>query len=175
MTFTETKLKGAYLITLNQIKDERGFFARCFCKAEFEKKGLEAEMVQHNISYNQKRGTLRGLHAQSHPYEESKLIRCTRGAIYDVIVDMRPNSNSFRRWLGVELYSNEYKMLYVPKGFAHGFMTLEDNTEIAYQMSHVHVPGSEVGFRWNDPAFEISWPMQPTIISEKDRSFPLLR
>jgi dTDP-4-dehydrorhamnose 3,5-epimerase len=174
MIFTETKLKGAYLINLKRLEDERGFFARTFCQQEFKEYGLNSEIAQTNISYNKKRGTLRGLHMQLPPHEESKLIKCNRGAIYDIIVDLRKNSKTFLRWIGAELTSENHQMIYVPEGFAHGFITLEDNTEVNYQMNQFYAPGYEKGYRWNDPAFDIVWPIEPVVIAEKDKNFPLL-
>lgn len=172
MIFTETKLKGAYIVDLEKREDERGFFARGWCQNEFEAHGLAPRVVQANISYNKKRGTLRGMHYQIAPYEETKLVRCTRGALYDVIVDLRPTSPSYKQWFGVELTADNYKMLYVPEGFAHGFITLQDETEATYQVSQFYTPGSERGLRYNDPAFGIEWPAEVQVISEKDKSWP---
>jgi dTDP-4-dehydrorhamnose 3,5-epimerase len=175
--FVETKLKGAFIIDLQKNEDERGFFARSYCFREFEAHGLNPRVVQCNISYNAKKGTLRGMHYQVPPFEEAKLVRCTRGAIYDVIVDLRPDSETYCEWLGVYLAAHcslltaHYTMLYVPEGFAHGFITLEDDTEVFYQMSEFYAPDSSAGFRWNDPAFEIEWPMDPAMISERDRTY----
>jgi len=170
--FTEIKLKGAYIVDLEKREDERGFFARGWCQNEFEAHGLAPRVVQANISYNKKRGTLRGMHYQLAPYEETKLVRCTRGALYDVIVDLRPTSPSYKQWFGVELSAENYKMLYVPEGFAHGFITLQDETEATYQVSQFYTPGSERGLRYNDPAFGIEWPVEVRVISEKDKSWP---
>jgi len=174
MVFKETKLQGAYVISLEPLIDERGFFARTFCQEEFKKHNLNTTIAQANISYNKTKGTLRGLHMQLPPNEESKLIKCIRGAIYDVIVDLRKNSSTFKQWIGVELNADNHQMLYVPEGFAHGFITLENNTEVTYQMNQFYKSGSEKGFRFNDPAFDIIWPMQPKVISERDKNFPLL-
>lgn len=174
MIFSETKLKGAYSIKLEPLEDERGFFARTFCQKEFKKYNLNTTIAQANISYNKYKGTLRGLHMQVAPYEESKLIKCVRGAIYDVIVDLRENSATFRQWIAVELTTSNYQMLYVPEGFAHGFITLQDETEVSYQMNQFYTPGFEKGFRWNDPALNIKWPILPSIISDKDKNFPLI-
>src|SRR5438128_1078726 len=135
MIFSETKLKGAYIINLKRLEDERGFFARTFCQNEFKEHGLNIQIAQSNISYNRQKGTLRGMHMQSPPYEESKLIKCTRGAIYDVIIDLRKDSDSYRQWVGVQLTEENHQMLYVPGGFAHGFITLEDDTYVTYQMN----------------------------------------
>lgn len=172
MIFTETKLKGAYIIDVKKLEDERGFFGRSYCQREFEEHGLNTNLVQANISYNKKQGTLRGLHTQLLPYGETKLVRCTRGALYDVIVDLRRDSDTFKQWIGVELTADSYRMLYVPEGFAHSFITLEDDTEATYQVTEFYTPGAERGFRWDDPAFNIQWPVAPVVISEKDRSHP---
>ncbi|PRY11222.1 dTDP-4-dehydrorhamnose 3,5-epimerase [Pontibacter ummariensis] len=172
MNFTETKLKGAYVIDVKRLEDERGFFGRSFCQKEFEAYGLSNEVRQTNVSYNKKKGTLRGMHMQLAPNEESKLVRCTRGAIYDVIIDMRPDSETYKQWVGVELTADNYRMLFVPEGFAHGFITLEDNTDVTYQVTEFYTPGAERCIRWNDPAFNIEWPMEPVVISEKDQAHP---
>jgi len=174
MNFTETKLKGAYIIDVKRIDDERGFFGRSYCSNEFTEFGLNTNAVQNNISYNSKKGTLRGMHMQKAPYGESKLVRCTRGAIYDVIVDMREDSPTFKQWIGVELTADNYRMLYVPEGFAHGFITLEDNTDVTYQVTQYYTPGFEQCFRWDDPAFAIQWPIEPVVISEKDQAHAFL-
>jgi dTDP-4-dehydrorhamnose 3,5-epimerase len=173
MIFTETKIKGAYIIDVKRIEDERGFFGRSFCQKEFEQYGLNTNAVQANVSYNKKKGTLRGMHTQVAPFEETKLVRCTRGAIYDVIVDLRETSETFLQWIGVELTADSYRMLFVPEGFAHGFITLEDNTDVTYQVTQFYTPGAEKGYRWDDPAFAIEWPAQPLIISDKDKAHPL--
>lgn len=173
LIFCETKLKGAFIIELERLEDERGFFARTFCQEEFEAHGLNARIVQCNISFNKRKGTLRGMHYQVAPYEEAKLVRCTKGAIYDVIIDLRPDSLTFRRWIAVELTADNRFMLYVPADFAHGFQTLEDNTEVFYQMSEFYHPECARGVRWDDPAFAIEWPMVPITISEKDEA-PLI-
>ena len=170
MIFTETVLKGAYIIDIEIKKDERGFFGRSFCMKEFEKYGLNPRVSQCNISFNKKKGTLRGMHYQIAPHEEGKLVRCTRGSIYDVIIDLRYQSPTFKQWLAVELTSIvNYRMLYIPTSFAHGFQTLEDNTEVIYQVSAFYKPGSERIIRYNDPAFNISWPSEITQITDKDR------
>ena len=174
MVFKETKLKGAFIINLKRLEDERGFFARTFCQKEFQEHGLNPQIAQANISYNKKRGTFRGMHMQLAPYEESKLIKCTGGAIYDVIIDMRISSDTFKQWVGAELTAENHQMLYVPEGFAHGFITLKNDKEVTYQMNQFYAPGSEKGFRWDDPAFGIEWPIQPVLISEKDKNFPLI-
>jgi dTDP-4-dehydrorhamnose 3,5-epimerase len=172
MKFTETKLKGAYIIEPEPIEDERGFFARSWCQQEFETYGLNPNLVQCNISFNKKKGTLRGMHYQVAPHEEAKLVRCTKGGIYDVIIDLRPDSSTFKRWIAVELTADNYKMLYIPEGFGHGFQTLEDNTEVFYQMSAFYHPECARGIRWDDLAFKIEWPKNYRIIfSEKDLQY----
>jgi dTDP-4-dehydrorhamnose 3,5-epimerase len=173
MIYKETKLKGAFIIELEKIKDERGFFARSWCANEFKSRGLDSFFVQSNISFNKKKDTIRGMHYQIAPFEETKLIRCNKGAIYDVIIDLRPDSATYKQWIAVELTEYNYRILYVPKGFAHGYQTLVDNTEVFYQVSQFYSPEHERGIRWNDPAFNIKW--QGTgekIISEKDRNWP---
>jgi dTDP-4-dehydrorhamnose 3,5-epimerase len=174
MKFLETKLKGAYVIEIEPIFDNRGFFARSWCQQEFSDRGLNPNLVQCNISFNTKKGTLRGMHYQAKPHEEAKLVRCTKGSIYDVIIDIRDDSSTFKQWFAVELGADNHKMLYIPEGFAHGFLTLEDNTEIFYQMSDFYHPDASKGIRWDDPAFAIQWHVtnQP-IISAKDLSYPL--
>ena len=172
MHFTETKLKGAYILDLKPIEDERGFFARTFCVQEFEAHGLNPCVVQCNVSYNKHKGTLRGMHYQSAPHAEAKLVRCICGAIYDVIIDLRPESPTFKQWVGVELTASNRRMLYVPEGLAHGFQTLEDETEVFYQMSEFYFPQSAQGVRWDDPAFQIDWPPAERVISPKDISYP---
>ena len=172
MIFRETKLKGAYIIELEPLEDERGFFARSFCQKEFEQHGLNFSIVQCNLSYNKKRGTLRGMHYQIAPHEEAKLVSCIRGAIYDVIIDLRPNSSTYRQWFAVELTAEDYRMLYIPAGFAHGFQTLKDDTEVFYQISEFYHPESAKGVCWNDPAFGIVWPDDIRVISDRDRQYP---
>ncbi|HDO26482.1 MAG TPA: dTDP-4-dehydrorhamnose 3,5-epimerase [Bacteroidetes bacterium] len=172
MLFTETKLKGAFLIGIQKLEDERGFFARTWCDHEMAEHGINVHIVQANTSLNLKKGTLRGMHFQKSPYEEAKLVRCIRGAIYDVIVDLRTGSPTFKQWFGVELTADNYKMLFIPEHFAHGFITLEDNSEITYMMSQFYKPGYDAGFRWNDPAFNINWPVEVAVISEKDNNHP---
>lgn len=171
MKFEKTKLEGSYVIQIEPIHDERGFFARNFCAKEFNKYGLSSEIVQCNISYNKKRGTLRGMHYQAAPHEEAKIITCTRGAIYDVIIDLRPESVTYCQWIAIELNEGNYKMFYIPKGFAHGFQTLADNTVVTYYMSESYIPENAKGIRWNDPMFTIRWPLIPTVISEKDCNY----
>ncbi len=172
MIFVETKPKGAFVVTLEPLKDERGFFARAWCQKVFEAHGLSSRLVQANISYNKVRGTLRGMHYQVAPCAEAKLVRCTRGAIFDVIIDLRPDSLTYRQWVGVQLTADNRKMLYVPEGFAHGFESLEDDTEVFYQVSQFYSPAHERGVRYDDPAFGIEWPIDVRVISDKDRSWP---
>jgi dTDP-4-dehydrorhamnose 3,5-epimerase len=171
MKFIETTLPGAFIIEPDRLEDERGFFARTWCKREFEEHGLNSRFVQNNISFNIKKGTLRGMHYQLAPYEEVKLIRCTMGAIYDVIIDLRPGSSTHMQWIAVELTAENRKMLYVPAGFAHGFQTLRDNTEVFYQMGEYYSPGHAAGIRWDDGAFNIVWPEKPSVIADRDRSY----
>ncbi len=172
MKFSQCELAGAYLIELEKIADERGFFARTWCRQEFEAHGLVASVAQANTSFNTRAGTLRGMHYQAAPYEETKLVRCTRGAIYDVIVDIRPESATFTRWMAVELSAESASMLYIPSGFAHGFITLADNTEVAYLMSEPYQPGSGRGLRWDDPQLGIEWPRPVAVISDQDAGWP---
>ncbi len=171
MIFTETKLKGAFVIELEKFEDERGFFALSWSQDEFAKRGLESSLAECNVSFNKKRGTLRGMHYQEDPHGQVKLLRCTMGAIYDVIIDLRHQSLTFKQWFGVELSAKTHLMLYLPKGFAHGFQTLEDNSEIFYQMSSPYLPQSGRGVRWNDPAFGIEWPHPTRIMSERDKNY----
>ena len=173
MIFTETPLKDAYIIELERIEDERGFFARSWCAGEFEKHGLNPNLVQCNVSFNKKKGTLRGMHYQAAPHEEAKFVRCTKGALYDVIIDLRPDSPTFKHWFGVELTAENRKSFYIPEGFAHGFQTLEDDTEVFYQMSECYDPESARGVRYDDPAFGIAWPSSHITVSPKDNSYPL--
>jgi len=172
MIFHETKLPGAFEVHLELTPDERGFFARAWCQKEFEAHGLSASLAQCNVSFNTRRGTLRGMHYQAAPYGESKLVRCTKGAIYDVVVDLRPDSPTFRQWIAVVLTAANRHMLYVPEGCGHGFLTLEDETEIFYQMSQLYNAESARGVRWDDPAFQIAWPEKVEVISERDRTYP---
>jgi dTDP-4-dehydrorhamnose 3,5-epimerase len=169
--FTETEIPGAFVIELFKVEDERGFFARSWCQREFEEHGLNPRIVQCNISFNKERGTIRGMHYQEAPHEEARLVRCTSGAIYDVIVDLRPASPAYLRHFATVLTAKNRKLLYVPEGFAHGFQTLEDNTEVFYQMSEYYHAGSARGVRWNDPALGIRWPEPVRVISEKDRGY----
>ncbi|HZF65087.1 MAG TPA: dTDP-4-dehydrorhamnose 3,5-epimerase [Chitinophagaceae bacterium] len=174
MLIEETPIEGAYVITIEKKEDERGFFARAFCRNEFEAAGLATDLVQANVSFNYKKGTLRGMHMQLPPRGETKLVRCTRGAIYDVVADVREGSGTFKRWFGLELTSQNHRMLYVPEGCAHGYITLEDETEVMYQVSQFYTASAERGYRWDDPAFNIKWPIPPEIISAKDKSHPFL-
>jgi len=171
MIFKETKLKGAYIIEIDPIVDERGFFARSFCAKEFEKYGLNPSIAQCNISYNETKKTLRGMHYQAAPYEEAKLVRCTRGAIYDVIIDLRQDSATYKQWIATELTAENHRMLYIPERFAHGFQTLEDHTEVFYQMSEFYHSGCARGIRWDDPTFGIKWPFPSSIISKRDLDY----
>jgi dTDP-4-dehydrorhamnose 3,5-epimerase len=160
------------VIDPQRLEDERGFFARSWCRREFEARGLNPNLVQCNISFNAAKGTLRGMHYQIAPFEEAKLIRCTRGSIYDVIVDIRPGSATLGKYVGHVLTSENRTMLFVPEGFAHGFLTMEDHTEVFYQMSQFYAPERARGFRWNDPVFGIRWPGDVKVISDRDRSYP---
>ena len=172
MIFTETKLPGAFVIDLEKHADERGFFARTFCEQEFKAQGLNPDVVQCNVSFNKRKGTLRGMHFQVAPFAEAKLVRCTSGSIYDVIIDLRPSSPAFKQYFAVELSAGNRKMLYIPEAFAHGFQTLENDTEVFYQMSQNYSPEHARGVRWDDPAFGISWPEDERIIVERDRNYP---
>jgi len=174
MIFAETLLKGAFVIDLQPMEDERGLFARSFCRDEFGRMGLKTEVAQCNVSQNRKKGTLRGMHFQLPPKAEAKLVRCTRGAVYDVIVDLRADSGTYRRWTAVELTERNLKMLYIPEGMAHGFQTLADDTEVFYQMFEYYSPEHASGVRWDDPAFGIRWPLDNPVISRKDLSYPLV-
>lgn len=173
MIFHPTELDGAWVIELERLEDERGFFARSFSRDEFEARGLDARVVQCNVSFNKKRGTLRGMHYQVAPHAEVKLVRCTAGALHDVIIDLRPASPTFKRHVGVVLSADNRRTLYVPEGFAHGFQTLEDDTEVCYQVSAPYQPSAARGVRWNDPAFGIVWPYAAErIILARDRDYP---
>lgn len=172
MRYLETPLAGAYVVELDKREDERGFFARFFCTKEFENKGLEKAFVQVNNSLSRSKGTLRGIHYQLSPHAETKLVRCIKGALYDVIVDLRPNSPTFKQTYGAELTAENRKMMYVPKGFGHAFLTLEDDTEALYMVSEFYSPEHERGLRWNDPQFKIQWPITPLVISDKDQKHP---
>ena len=175
MLFTETPLVDAFFIDLERRSDDRGFFARSFCAAEFEAHGLKPAVAQCNLSFNHHRGTLRGMHYQTAPATEVKLVRCTRGAIYDVIVDLRPHSPTYMQHLGVELSEENRRALYVPEMFAHGYQALTDGAEVTYQVSESYTPGCERGLRHDDPALGIVWPIPVTVISEKDMAWPLIK
>ena len=172
MKFGETRLAGVFVIDLDRHDDERGFFARSFCANEFAEHGLPGSFVQCNISYNRRRGTLRGMHFQAAPCEESKLVRVIRGAIRDVVIDLRPSSSTCREWAAFELSAENRRSLYIPPGLAHGFQTLTDDAELLYQMTEFYEPALSRGVRWNDPAFEIAWPIAMPVLSERDASFP---
>ena len=172
MIFHETKLKGAFVIEPQRLKDDRGFFARSFCQKAFALNGLRTRLVQCNISFNETKGTMRGMHYQVKPYEEAKLVRCTKGAIYDVIIDLRRDSATFMQWIALELTADNRHMVYVPEGFAHGFQTTEDDTEVFYQMSEFYHEESARGIRWNDENCGVQWPVSPAVISWKDQNYP---
>jgi dTDP-4-dehydrorhamnose 3,5-epimerase len=172
--FTESPLPGTYVVDIERLTDERGFFARAYCAEEFTANGLGPELKQCSISRNSLKGTLRGLHYQGAPHEEHKLVRCTAGAIFDVVVDIRPASISYRRWFGTQLSSENHRALFIPPGFAHGFITLSDDAEVYYMISVSHAAAHARGFRWNDPAFAIDWPLQPRVISARDAAYALL-
>jgi dTDP-4-dehydrorhamnose 3,5-epimerase len=172
MIFQDTKISGAVEIYVEPKPDERGFFARTWCQEDFEKRGLNPRLVQCSVSFNCRKGTLRGMHYQAAPYGEAKLVRCTRGAIYDVVIDLRPESPTFKKWVAVVLTAEKRNMVYVPEGCGHGFLTLEDESEIFYQMSEFYRPESARGVRWDDPAFQITWPEKVEVISERDRTYP---
>jgi dTDP-4-dehydrorhamnose 3,5-epimerase len=175
MHFHETKLPGVFEIHLDPHADERGFFARTWCAKEFAANGLNPSLTQCSISFNTLKGTLRGMHFQAAPHAEAKLVRCTRGAIWDVVLDLRPQSSTFKNWIAVTLTSTNRNMVYVPENCAHGFLTLEDETEVFYQMSEFYDAESARGLRWNDPAFQISWPGKVAVISERDQKYPDFR
>lgn len=175
MIFAETPLKGAFVIDIDPRSDDRGYFARVWCAREFETHGLETRLVQCNVAYNHKKGILRGMHYQKAPYSEVKLVRCTRGAVYDVIVDLRPGSDTYLNWTGAELTGDNHRMLYVPEGFAHGYVTLRDDSELFYQVSQFYTPQAEGGVRWDDPLVGIEWPdVGELLISDKDHAWPWL-
>jgi dTDP-4-dehydrorhamnose 3,5-epimerase len=170
MKFIETELQGAFFIEPEFMDDERGFFARTFCRKEFEQYGLTFDWVQCNISFNKRKGTLRGMHYQVDPHAEVKLVRCTMGSIYDVIIDLRPDSSTYYQWIAAELTAENRKMIYVPQGFAHGFQTLADKSEVFYQMSAFYAPECAQAVRWNDPLFKIDWPEDERTMSKKDQT-----
>lgn len=175
MRFTPTPLAGAIVVSAERMADERGHFARLYCRDEFARHGLDPSLSQCSVSWNRTAGTLRGMHYQAAPHAEAKLVRCTRGALFDVIVDLRPGSGTRGRWFGLELAATGDDMLYVPEGFAHGFLTLAADTEVHYQISVPYQPAASRGFRWDDPEVGISWPARPEVISARDRELPLLR
>lgn len=172
MIFTKTTLDGACVVDLEPRIDERGFFARGWCRREFEEQGLAAEFVQGNVSYTGRKGTIRGLHYQVAPCREAKLVRCIRGAIWDVIIDLRPDSRTYLEWLGLELTAENRRQVYIPEGFAHGYQTLADESEILYQVTAFYAPEAERGIRWNDPRFDIRWPEADRSMSPKDAGWP---
>ena len=172
MIFTPTPLPGAFIIDPERFSDDRGFYARLWDQREFESRGLNPRLVQSDVAFNHKLGTLRGMHFQSAPHAQAKLVRCTAGAIHDVIIDLRPDSPTFIQHIGVELTADNHRMLYVPEGFAHGYLTLRDNTEVAYQMSDFYAPLAGGGVRWNDPVFGITWPGEVKIIVPRDNAYP---
>lgn len=174
MTFTESRIPGAWIIDVSEIHDDRGLFAMTWLPGEFTKRGLDPSLAQCNLAFNHKRGTLRGMHFQNAPHEQVKIIRCTRGALLDVIVDLRPGSPAYRQWEAVELSADNRRMFYMPKGIAHGYITLVDDTEAYYHASAPWVPAAESGVRWDDPAFNIQWPMAPAVVSDRDRQWPLM-
>ena len=170
--FLPTKLDGAWIIDLEKLEDDRGFFARTFCRDEFSAHGLRDVFVQCNVSFNARKGTLRGMHFQAQPHEEAKLVRCTRGSIYDVIVDIRRESPTRGQWVSLDLTAENGRMIYIPAGFAHGFQALEDNSDVFYQMSEMYYPDLARGLRWNDPALGIKWPIPQPILSPRDSQYP---
>lgn len=172
MIFTKTYLQGAYVLDINRIEDDRGFFARAWCRREFEEHGLNPNVVQTNIGYSKMKGTIRGMHFQAPPWGEVKVVRCTAGAIYDVVVDLRADSPTHKRWIGIELTESNRRMLYVPEGFAHGYETLTDDAEICYQTTQFYQSRFSCGVRYDDKAFNILWPLPAGIMSEQDRSWP---
>ncbi len=172
MKFTETWLAGAFLLEVEPRTDERGFFARTFCRRELEEHGLDPNLAQCSISVNRLKGTLRGIHFQRPPFQETKLVRCTAGAIFDVIIDLRADSPTFLKYFAVQLTAENRRTLYVPRDFAHGFQTLTDDTEVSYGMSEFYAPQSAVGLRWNDPFFAVPWPLPVSVISDQDVSYP---
>lgn len=172
MLFSETKLPGAFVVDLERREDERGFFARAWCAQEFEARGLNPHLAQCNLSFNQRRGTVRGMHYQAAPFAEAKLVRCVRGALYDVIIDLRPASSTFKQWAAVELTAENRRALYVPEGLAHGFQTLADDTEVFYQMSEFYHPECARGVRWDEPEVGVEWPITEVVISERDQQLP---
>jgi dTDP-4-dehydrorhamnose 3,5-epimerase len=175
MIFNEATIPGAYVIEPERITDHRGFFTRVWCKKEFQQHGLCTELLQSNVGFSHRKGTVRGLHFQHSPHAESKIVRCTRGAMFDVIVDLRPDLPTYKHWFGVELTGENGKMIYVPEGVAQGYMTLEDCTEMNYHTSRFFCAEAASGVRFDDPEFGIEWPMAPTVVSEQDRNWPLMK
>jgi dTDP-4-dehydrorhamnose 3,5-epimerase len=175
MIFKKTKISGVYLLQPEQLTDERGFFARVWCQSEFTEQGIDPRIVQCNLSFNPHKGTLRGMHYQRAPHEETKIVRCTMGAIFDVALDLRRDSPTFKQWVGAPLTAENREMLVIPPGCAHGFLTLAHNTEVFYQMSAYYAPTHGAGVRWNDPAFGIHWPGDVTMIADRDRDYPDFR
>lgn len=172
MKFLPTDLPGAWIIDLEPRTDERGFFARAYCQNEFTVHGIDASFVQSNVAYSKRKGTLRGLHWQEAPFAEGKLVRCTRGAVFDVGVDLRPGSPTFRRHVAVELNEENHRMVYLPEGFAHGYLTLSDAAEVTYMVTKPYHPASARGARWNDPALAVPWPFEPVEILPRDQEYP---
>jgi dTDP-4-dehydrorhamnose 3,5-epimerase len=176
MKFTETGLDGAFVIEIEPRLDERGFFARGWCRREFEAAGIRINFVQANIAFSKNKGTLRGMHFQKAPHAEAKFLRCVRGAVFDVMIDLRPDSPTFKKWFGIELTADNHKMVFIPEGFAHGYLATVDDTEVFYLVSAFYSPDTEGGVRWDDPAFGVKWPMTGNlIISEKDKNLPDFR
>ncbi|HME44452.1 MAG TPA: dTDP-4-dehydrorhamnose 3,5-epimerase [Syntrophorhabdales bacterium] len=173
MIFTETAIRGVFIVDLERMEDERGFFARSFCQEEFRARGLKTDIAQSNVSFNHRQGTLRGMHLQVAPKAEAKLVSCARGAVHDVIVDLRPDAPTYCKWIAVRMTEDDRRALYIPKGIAHGFQTLRDNTELFYQMFTSYAPEWQRGVRWDDPAFGIEWPLRNPTMSERDRNYPL--
>jgi len=171
LILTETLLAGAFVLDVERLEDERGFFARTFCGDELRAQGLESNVAQCSVSFNRARGTLRGLHYQDAPHEEVKIVRCTRGAIWDVVVDLRRHSDTYRRWTAIELTADNRRAFYIPRGMAHGFITLSDDSEVFYMMGNPYVAGAARGIRWDDPAFAIDWPIAPAVMSDRDRTY----
>jgi dTDP-4-dehydrorhamnose 3,5-epimerase len=172
MKFSKTKIAGVFEIEIEPFLDDRGFFARTWCRKEFEAQGLDPKLVQCSVSFNTRKGTLRGMHYQEAPYAEAKLVRCVRGSVFDVVIDLRSSSPTFKQWVTVVLNSEKHNMVFVPEGCAHGFLTLENETEVFYEMSEFYDVESARGIRWNDPAFQIAWPDKVEVISERDRTYP---
>ena len=171
MIFSTTNVEGAYLIRPERLEDERGFFARTYCVRELADHGIDPQVVQRSISYNRLRGTLRGMHFQSAPHEETKLVSCLRGSVYDVVLDLRPSSSTYRRWTAATLTADGLETLFIPKGCAHGFISLADDSTVHYEISEFHYPESARGVRYDDPAFGIEWPLQPAVINSRDLGY----